>query len=271
MSYKALLLGLSLSIFTPVIQAEEPIPSKPALTLATTPESSSAMRIVDNQISTELPGYRAELLQKAASNCGYTVEFRLVPWNRALHMVEFGAADGAFRASYKDERAVYGVYPRTADGQIDTARAISDYTYSFYTVKQSDFLWGGIKLPPHANRVAVEASASIIDKLESVGAEVVEARDYQNMLDLLMANRVDALVGISEQLSNKFDSSPIDYSAVEQVDPPLSENRSYVLFSKLTYEKRAEDVECFWTESTKLRRTAWYAERTKYYESNSLK
>lgn len=268
METNSLWLILSISVFTVAAQADPPSSVKPPLTLVTTTDGGSAVRLVDNQVPNELPGYRAELIRKAGENCGLSVQFLSVPWNRALHMVEYGAADGAFRASYKAERAEYGVYPRTDDGKVDTGRTISDYTYSFFTLKQSDFLWGGQKLPSHANIVAVEASASIINKLEEVGAEVIEARNYQNMLELLMSHRVDAITGITANIEQIMESSSIDYSSVVRVDPPLSENQSYVLISKITYEKRAQDVECFWTEVATLKGTSWYLERKEYYENN---
>lgn len=54
-----------------------------------------------------LKGVAVDIVQEMFKRRGYTVELQMLPWTRALQMVQDGDADGIFCAFYSDERAVY--------------------------------------------------------------------------------------------------------------------------------------------------------------------
>ncbi len=59
----------------------------------------------------EATGRNVDIVCEALSRMGYEVEINLVPWKRALVMVEYGEADGIIDVAYNAERAEYIYYP----------------------------------------------------------------------------------------------------------------------------------------------------------------
>ncbi|HBC07306.1 MAG TPA: amino acid ABC transporter, partial [Rhodospirillaceae bacterium] len=85
------------------------------------------------QVPKNKPGVTIEVFREAARRLNASLDFERVPWNRGLFMVETGEVDGIFHASYKPERAEFGVYPMLADGKTpDESRAVFFQSYSFY-------------------------------------------------------------------------------------------------------------------------------------------
>lgn len=104
--------GMLLAVLAHALLASAaPAVPQRSMVLASVTDSSPAMQSDGQQLLRERPGYRAELIMQAAQLCDTRVSFELMPWNRALNLVERGGADGAFAASYTAERAAYAAYP----------------------------------------------------------------------------------------------------------------------------------------------------------------
>lgn len=238
----------------------------PTFVLSTTPVTSERLRIIDGQVDQEEPGYFGELFATAGEACRVNVDYEFAPWNRVLRMVEFGKVDAAFRSSFKEERAVYGAYPRTAGGDLDLDRAMSVFSYSLFIRKGVDLSWDGVTAEGKDRRVAVETDSRGISIAESLNLRPKEARDLTKLAELAAAGRVDAVLANTENFANQIGAMGIN-ELIKLATPPVEAPSSYLMFSKITYEKYPDQVECFWNEMAAIMKTPEYQARVKFYQS----
>lgn len=236
-----------------------------AFTIGYSATDLARVNAVDNVIDEDNPGWFVELSDEAARLCDATIRYRQIPWQRILERVERGQLSAALNSSFKEERAVYGVYPM-ADGEVDVARAHSHYGYYLYA-HDPDLLKtllapGGMA----GKQIAAEPGSSILGLLDDNGAEVVEITDYDIAMDMLIGSRLDALAGIDGIFDDMIEKDPGLSEIVFRSDRPILERTGYVMFAKNVYADHPEAVECFWTQSAKLMRTRWYQEMRNRYE-----
>ncbi|WP_239061104.1 ABC transporter substrate-binding protein [Desulfovibrio sp. JC022] len=58
-------------------------------------------------------GFLVEIVSEAVERAGYTPQVLIVPWKRAMTMVEKGTADAIFNAGYNEKRNKFLKYPDT--------------------------------------------------------------------------------------------------------------------------------------------------------------
>ncbi|WP_432454484.1 substrate-binding periplasmic protein [Agarivorans sp. QJM3NY_29] len=212
---------------------------------------------IDKQRLADRPGYRAELLLQAGERCGVEIKFLLVPWKRALLLVEYGGADAAYSSSYKSERAVYGAYPMK-DGLPDPERAVRGYFYQLFTLKQSDLKWDGEKISGPRTRIAVERGSAGIDIVKRLGLKPLEFNDEQQMLDMLVAKRVDGVVAIGGNVQSVIAFAPLLARQIKILQPALKSKLGYLMFSKNFYFEHTALTECIWNAIGNIRQSADY-------------
>ena len=168
-----------------------------------------------------------------------------------------GEVQAAFNSSYKADRAEYGAYP-LKDGKPDENRAGKRLVYVAYIKRGSnnEKLAEGDKLKGYT--VAAERQASIVPELEERGAKVYEVASELTMLRMTANDRVDAAVGIKDNVKPLLDQHPDLAELFIQLEPPIKKNVGYVMFSKIFYQNHRELVECFWSTSAQLRDTEWF-------------
>lgn len=242
----------------------------PVIVLATTEDSTNGVRVVDGQLDAARPGHYVELARKVGELCGARVEFEFMPWARALRSVESGKVSAAFAASYKPERAVYGVYPMH-DGQPDPSRAQRSYAYHLYARPEVAAALKARGDSLAGEQVAVERDSSVIPLLESLGMIPVPLSSYENMLTMIAMNRVRLGVGIADNFDVILERTPRLSADIARIDPPLQKQVGYVMFGKAFHERHRTIVECFWTESAVLSRSAWYRRLKLQYGDGTAK
>lgn len=228
------------------------------MVLVTTPKYTDEMRVVDGNIAANRPGHHAELMVEAGKQCGAAVEFRFVPWQRALLQVKNGDADGAFSSSYDDERATYGAYPMI-NGNPDSTRALKGYSYSLYVPRHPAQAWDG--------RVAAERGSSIIPRLIEQGFSHVEINDTATMLRMVAGGRVSAAAIITSVADSTLAAAPDLAAAVTRREPPLEDKFGYVMLSKPFYTRHQGVAECFWNAIRAIKATPQHAERVQSYQA----
>ncbi len=235
------------------------------MVLATTNSSNERVRIAEGKLVAGKPGWFVELSRRAARDCGAKLDFVFMPWPRALQMVERGEVQAAFNSSYKAERAKYGVYP-LKDGKPDEDRASKKLIYTVYAQRGSknETLAEGDKL--NGLTLAAERQASIIPELKRRGASVYEVANDMTMLRMVANGRVDAAVGIEDNVQPFLDQYPDLAQLIVKLQPPIQKRVGYVMFSKIFYKDHSELVECFWSTSAQLRRTEWFKSMRATYE-----
>ncbi len=258
--FKISVVALALSVSLPVFAADK-IP----MVLATVGTSSPRMMVTEGQLDEDRPGWFAELSFKAAHQCGVDLSFAFMPWARALEMVKTNNAAAAFNSSYKDERAVYGVYPMK-DGQLDDARSSRYYAYYAYTAVDSTDQELIRNADVNGRKIVVERKASIISTLTKNGAQITEIGSYVKMLRLAARKRVDAAVGVGQNFDPILARDPSLAALVKKIEKPIEKKVGYVMFSKKYYEQHKDLVECFWNTSANLKKTDWFKEMRKTYQ-----
>ncbi len=235
------------------------------MTLATTNSSNARMKVVDGKVPEDNPGWFIELSRRAASQCKGAIKIELMPWKRALEMVKRGDVAAAFSSSFKTERAIYGVYPMKGDVP-DEDRAAKRIVYRAYISSRSKDSMLVENSDISGRNIVVERGASIIPALQKKGAVIFESGDDLSMMRMVAGNRVDAAVGIEDNIDEVLLKHEGIQSKIAKTATPIKKSIGYVMFSKKFYEPHKELVECFWTTSGILRQTAWFKEMRASYQ-----
>ncbi len=218
---------------------------KPVIIIATTDQSSVRVSGEGPDLDPQRPGWQIELFRLAADKAGVTFRFQRMPWVQALERVRKGETQAAFNSSYKEDRAVYGVYP-SRDGKLDEDRATLRYTYWLYTRPGSPVTWNGVALGGLSNPLGAERSSAIVPVLEKQGAEVIEVGRYQDILSMMMDGRVDAIAGFEGNVETILQANPQEYRGITRHPVPLLRRTGYLMFSKAFYETNTALVERIW-------------------------
>ena len=185
-------------------------------------------------------------LKGLAERNDLTVNFKGVPWKRALVMIEKGVADGIINASYKDDRAQYAVYPMK-NGKLDSSRRLNPgKTYYIYKNKNCSISWDGIQFRNPDGPVAAKDGYAVIDDLKKHKniRIVIKPREEQIIADLIRGKiAAYAAMGAEEQAMKKFPS--FDEIVVKEPNP-IRQKDYYLIFSKLSYGKKKVEIEKLW-------------------------
>ena len=211
-------------------------------------------------VGSEFPkkGFTAEIVKEAFNKAGYKVEIEFHTWSDCLKLGREGKADGIFPAYYSEDRLehfdyseafatsplglckikTYAVAPGTGGGGYKTGYSISypmdprvDQTAALEALKQYTF--GVVK--DYANTPEFDA-ADFLKK--------VEARSDEELLRMLFRDEVQLIVidkfVMQNIVAKKF---PWRSGEVQFMEPPLSERRLFVAFSRSAGDskKRAKD------------------------------
>ena len=235
------------------------------MVFATTGSSNERVRMSEGKLPIEKPGWFVELSRRAAIDCGAKLEFDLMPWPRALQMVERGEVQAAFNSCYKADRAEYGAYPLN-DGEPDESRASKKLIYVAYVKSGSNNEALAEEDKLQGLSVAAERKASIIPELKKRGASFYEVANELTMLRMVANGRVDAGVAIEDNVQPILDQNRELAQLIVKLQPPLQKRFAYVMFSKIFYKDHRELVECFWSTSAQLRQTDWFRTMRATYE-----
>jgi len=214
------------------------------------------------------PGITVDLLKMVGKRVGVQVQFDRLPWKRCLYMLEQGAADAIFHASYKSERAEFGAYP-AKDGVLDPARAIYKNAYVFYGLKGSGVYWNG-KTISHASRfVGTQLSFAIADDLRKMGYVVEEEGSVFNNLDKLAAGRISVYADLESIVDSVIENHKSKYAKIEKLHPPLKEKMYYLLVSNVFAKKHPQLTERIWDAIRDIRKTDAYKGMLRKYKDHA--
>jgi len=190
--------------------------------------------------------FEADKLKKLADKNGLTVTLKGVPWKRALVMIEKGVADGLINASYKDDRAEYAVYPMK-DGRLDSSSRLNPgKTYYIYKNKNSTISWDGKQFRDPDGPVAAKDGYAVIEDLKQhKNIQIVtKPREEQIIRDLIRGNIAAYAAQGAEELAMKRIHN---FNEMVVKEPnPIRQKDYYVIFSKLSYKKKKDEIEKLW-------------------------
>lgn len=129
-------------------------------------------------------GFNIDVLQAAALQQGYEIEFRPMPWDEALTALESGQVDAIGGMKYDSERLAR--FDFSEEFMMINAHAIF--------VRQETGIISGI--PDLAGRrVAVQKDDVAQQHLEGQAIELIKTRHQEEALQQLLQGKVDAVVG----------------------------------------------------------------------------
>ncbi|MFC4158343.1 substrate-binding periplasmic protein [Chitinimonas lacunae] len=196
-------------------------------------------------------------LEAVAKKTGLKLELVGLPWKRCLSELQAGTMDGAFAASYKDDRAVYAAYPMK-DGKHDPARRMMFDSYSLYRTKGSNLGWDGSKFSNLSGKIGVQSGYSIIDQLKAAGANLDEgAKAADDNLKKLAGGRVQGVALLTVEADNSLKGNP-EFANIEKVSPPLVEKPYYLMLAKPFHAKYPKASEDLWAAVAAVRESPEY-------------
>ncbi|MBF0130080.1 MAG: transporter substrate-binding domain-containing protein [Alphaproteobacteria bacterium] len=207
-------------------------------------------------------GLNIVLLDMVAARTGNTLELVGAPWKRCLEGVKNGVFEGAFGASYSDERAAYAVYPM-ADGKPDPARRLHVDGYTLLRLKGSAVGWDGNKFSNLNGAIGTQAAYSIAADLVKWGAKVDSNSDTpETLLRRFGAGHVEAVALLTGEARFAL-MKPYLADKVEIVSPPLSEKPYFLIFGRAYYENNRTTADALWSMIAKVRDSEEYQKLTK--------
>lgn len=207
-----------------------------AKTLLLVTLESPPAEYMENQ---QAKGFNVDIAKEALSRMGYKADIKLLPWKRALYMVENGLADGVIDAAYNKTRAQYMYYP---DEEINT-----ENWYAF-KVKDSNITLD--KDFKNAKNIELGISRNFV-----YGGEIQKAIDnnmfkyldevYNNELNIkkVVAGRFDMFLGVKSTIFSiakrigYYDKIEITKMTETNEDYLLNSEKTYLGFSKKTIKK----------------------------------
>jgi polar amino acid transport system substrate-binding protein len=211
------------------------------------------------------PGITLELLKMVEKNVGLQFQFKRIPWKRCLYMVEHGLADATFHASYKPDRAIYGLYPKKK-GMLDPTRSIYKNSYVFYVQKRSGVRWDGKKLNNVSRPIGTQLSYAITDDLRKMGYDIEEEASATSNLDKLVAGRISAYADLESIVDSTLRKYKPRYETIEKLHPPLREKDYYLLISKSFAQKYPQLTETIWDALRDVQLTEAYRKMLNKYK-----
>ena len=196
----------------------------------------------------DLPGIEIEMYRDIAQKLGITLEFKRLPWNRALSMLESGDIDGLFPASFKLGRTLIGRYPMK-HAVLDISKRSRTNGYHLYKKNTSTIHWDGAAFSNlNGQRLGAHQGWSIVDDLEGLGVEVAEIPAHSKAPELILNDRVAGFVALETVFDAYLKKDPITTKAIQKVFPPVKEKNYYLLFSNQFYAENPILAERFWVE-----------------------
>lgn len=173
----------------------------------------------------KLTGLHIDMANAAAASIGVKVNWKSVPWGRALQMVETGKADGVTYIARTPEREVWGLF--VEDNLLSLAKI------NFIVLKESvgkiAFDGNLAKFLEHRTPIVVRGfkfGNDLIDK-----GKKFESTNMKLMIEMLKAKRSDiALVNWNDFVGAFQGTSAMD--DISALSPPVAESKNYIAFSK---------------------------------------
>ncbi len=224
----------------------------PALVFCAEDENSYPWMLKDRA------GLNQRMMGLLAEHLGLRIDIERQPWRRCLVSLRAGLVDGAFKASFSEERLAMGRYPMK-DGQLDLSRRMLDESYHLYRRKGSAVTWDGAQLRPLSGKVGAQAGFSIVGVLRKLGAEVDEGSKVPEViLTKLRLERVEAAALQTQQGDHLLRTQAALGAAIERTGPPLVSKPYFLMLSHQLVARDAALAERIWDGVAAVRDGAAY-------------
>lgn len=201
----------------------------------------------------ESQGLDIELLTRVSQKLNIDIDYIALPWKRCLHHLELSKVDGAFAASYKQERLHMGRFPVTLKGNLDANRRIHTSGYSLYIPKNSDLGWNGETFINLTGEISIQNGFSIGDRLTALGIPVVEFQGPMANLIKVKEARVAGTALQTDRADQILKQNPELADAIEKYPIPISSKPYYLMLSFKLVRSHPDFVELLWETLAEVR------------------
>jgi len=181
----------------------------------------------DNQIK----GFNVEILDEIFKRLHIKIEYKIVPWSRAVKMVKDGESDAIFPFFKNSKRLLF----------TDFSNSFTSEPIAMFVLKDSHISYNGNfkELSQYKfGRVRGYSSGTLFDKAIENGVITIDVSNNSTQnYKKLIANRFDILV------DNKYVVLSIQkrekrHILIKQLEPIISETKAYLGFSKKRNHKK---------------------------------
>ncbi|MDR7305326.1 transporter substrate-binding domain-containing protein [Rhodoferax saidenbachensis] len=201
-------------------------------------------------------GLNFELLQQASQLVGVPFTYQALPWKRCLASMQANEVDGAFAASFNEERLEMGAYP--GGKTVDASKRMHIDRFVLLRRKGSQVQWDGKQISNLNGPVGAQLGYSIAAQLRSWGVAVEE--NNQGALALahrLMLGRV-AAVAMGGSDASMVSVQPDVAAQLEELPIPLTEKPYYLMLSHQLLANQPELAQRIWKAIETVRNSAAY-------------
>jgi polar amino acid transport system substrate-binding protein len=217
-----------------------------------------------DQVLNENPGMAIEAVRILEEKLDVKIVIKRFPWKRCLDQLEKGKLDGAFLASYKEERKQYGKFPEK-DGNIDPSRRFTTTTYSLYRLKGSDVGFDGTNFINITGKVGAPLGYSIVDDLKKKGLTVDESPSTQNDFQKMIKGRLQAVAALQLTGDYYLKADNELNQKIEKVTPSIVEKPYYFMISHQFYGKNPQLAEKIFDTIAVIREDPEFQKKLKNY------
>ena len=175
----------------------------------------------------QIKGLAVDVVTEAFRRQGYAVELKMLPWTRALQMVQDGDADGIFCAYYSEEREKYLHYleePLAYEAQF------------VYTLKNSPVEFDGTLKSLEPYRLGMLQDYYFGPEFEEARKNglirVEEVTDLPTNIQKLLERRIDAMVDHHLSTLYYLKNMAVQDQIIEQPTPLREPEGLYLCFSR---------------------------------------
>lgn len=174
----------------------------------------------------QIKGIAVDIVKEGFERMGYNTNIQLLPWSRALEMVQNGEADGIFTAYKTPEREAFSDYSN---------EILMPQIVSLFVNADSEIMFDGDLSQLSNYKIGIVRGVSYGEKFDALVKEkkltIEEADTGEANMDKLMNKRFDILI------SNKYGALAIlkqkgKLEAVKELEPQVQNVPSYIAFSK---------------------------------------
>lgn len=206
----------------------------------------------------ERPGLNLIMMDMLESRLGMDIEIQLLPWKRCLMSLQEGRVDGAFKASFSEERLKLGSYPMLGN-KPDPGRAMLEESYHLYRIKGSPVEPQDGKVRNLRGAIGAQAGFSIVDQLKAQGLQVdAVAKAPELVLTKLMRGRIGAAALQSSQGDHALATQPEMAAVIERVGAPLAAKPYYLMLSRQLQSSNPALAERIWDGVAAVRESPEY-------------
>jgi len=198
----------------------------------------------------ESPGAAIEILQQLDQlTQSVTITYIRAPWKRCLKDLASGEIDGLV-GSFSNARAEFGVYP-IKNNLPDINKAFSQSSTCLIQLNTANINWRGNPSEKHTSIIiAVSSGYQIISVLHEYGYNTYETTSEEQAYKLLYNKRVDGSISSCINKTLRED--------IEILQPPLSINYGYLIFSQPFYRDNKEHAESLWDNLKAIDKNEFY-------------